>query len=168
MALNEKRFSVTEKKALIESGRAYALADWNLAGTPEPRAAKPRKPRAPAKPRPKTEGRPLPADVKAVLVQVNATATSQTMVARELSVSTAVISQLLNDKYTGDVVVMAARIKGAYMGAVVPCPVYGTLAKNKCLEFQALPAAFTNPLRSRLAQRCPTCPHNRKTGKELS
>lgn len=111
----------------------------------------------------KAVARPLPADVKAALVAANETASSQTVVARELNVSTAVISQLLNDKYPGDIGVMAARIRGAYLGAVVQCPVYRTLAKNKCLEFQALPPAFTNPLRSMLAQRCPACPHNRRS-----
>lgn len=137
-------------------------ADWFKHGIPTPRPVKPRKPKAVAKPRPKGEARPLPADVKAVLVQVTETAVNQKMVARELAVSVAAVSLLLADKYTGDLVVMAQRIRGCYMGAVVRCPVYGTLAKNKCLEFQALPPAFTNPLRSMLAQRCPTCPHNRR------
>jgi hypothetical protein len=106
----------------------------------------------------------LPAEVKAALANAVAIAKSQTLVARELGVSGAVVSYLLADKYPGNVEQMADRIRGKYLGATVRCPVYGTLPRNNCLDYQALPAAYTNPLRAALARACKTCP-NRKESK---
>ena len=118
------------------------------------------KPR-PAKPATPPKFQALPADVKAALINAVKVAKSQVAVARDLGVSGAVVSFLLADKYPGAVDQMAERIRGRYMGATVACPVYGTLGRNNCLEFQALPQAFTNPLRAALGRSCKTCP-NRK------
>lgn len=52
---------------------------------------------------------------------------------------------------------MAQRIRGQFMGRTVLCPVYGTLNKRNCLDNQALPQAFTNPLRAALGRACKTC-----------
>lgn len=103
----------------------------------------------------------LPPDVKAALQAAVTRFTSQVKVAEELGVSSAVISTLLKDKYTGNVDAMGERIRGKYMGATVICPVMGTLSKHSCLDNQALPMAFTNPIRADLGRRCKTCP-NRK------
>lgn len=86
---------------------------------------------------------------------------SQSKVAQELNVSAAVVSTLLKGKYTGNVAAMAQRIRGKYLFETVHCPVYGTLNGHSCLEFQAQPVAFTNPLRAALGRACKTCP-NRK------
>ncbi len=103
----------------------------------------------------------LPADVKAVLQTQVARFGSQTKVAAEMHVTGAVISMLLKDKYPGSVEQMAQRIRGQFMGSTVVCPVYGTLNKRNCLDNQALPQAFTNPLRAALGRACKTC-SNRK------
>jgi hypothetical protein len=99
----------------------------------------------------------LPPDVKAALQDAVTRFTSQVKVAEELGVSSAVISTLLKDKYPGNVEAMGERIRGKYMGATVLCPVMGTLSKNSCLDNQALPMAFTNPIRAALGRACKRC-----------
>ncbi len=103
----------------------------------------------------------LPADVKAALAAAVTSAGKQTTVAAALNVSGPVVSQLLKDKYMGDVPTLAARIRGLYMAETVTCPVMGTLGRNHCLDYQARPLAFTNPQRAALHKACQTC-SNRK------
>jgi fructose 1,6-bisphosphatase len=99
----------------------------------------------------------LPPDVKNALLAAVTRFKSQTKVAEELGVSSAVISTLLKDKYPGSVEQMAQRIRGKFMGATVVCPVMGTLSKHSCLDNQALPMAFTNPMRAALGRACKSC-----------
>lgn len=99
----------------------------------------------------------LPVDVKAALQGAVSRFGSQTKVAEQLGVSTAVVSTLLHDKYPGNVELMEQRIRGQYMAETVMCPVFGTLGKRNCLDNQALPLAFTNPLRVALGRACKTC-----------
>lgn len=103
----------------------------------------------------------LPPDVKAALQDAVTRNIHQTKVAEELGVSSAVVSTLLKDKYTGNVDAMAERIRGKYMGATVLCPVMGNLSKHSCLDNQALPMAFTNPVRAALGRACKTCVHRK-------
>lgn len=100
----------------------------------------------------------LPPDVKAALQTAVTRFNSQTKVAEELGVSTAVVSTLLKDKYLGNVEGMEQRIRGQYMAETVLCPVMGNLSKRNCLDNQALPMAFTNPVRAALGRACKTCP----------
>lgn len=104
----------------------------------------------------------LPSDVKAALQSAVNRFKSQGKVADDLGVSTAVISTLLKDKYTGNVEGMEQRIRGQYMAETVRCPVMGDLDKRSCLDNQALPPAFTNPMRAALGRACKTCPHRRE------
>lgn len=106
----------------------------------------------------------LPADAKAALQAAVKRFNSQSKVAEELGVSSAVISTLLKDKYPGNVDSMEQRIRGQFMAETVRCPVMGDLSKRSCLDNQALPVAFTNPMRSALGRACKTCPQR----KELS
>ena len=103
----------------------------------------------------------LPPDVKAALQAAVTRISSQAKVAEELGVSSAVVSTLLKDKYPGNVHDMGERIRGKYMGVTVLCKVMGTLSKHSCLENQALPMAFTNPLRAALGRACKTCPQRK-------
>lgn len=103
----------------------------------------------------------LPPDVKTALEQAVKRFGSQTKVAGELNVSSAVVSTLLKDKYPGNVAAMEQRIRGQFMAETVLCPVQGTLSTRSCQDNQALPMAFTNPVRAALWRACKTCP-NRK------
>ena len=104
----------------------------------------------------------LPPDVKAMLVAQVERFGSQVKVAEELHVTPAVISTLLKDKYPGSVEQMAERIRGQFMGSTVVCPVMGNLNKRDCLDNQALPQAFTNPVRAALGRACKSCSHRKE------
>ncbi len=106
----------------------------------------------------------LPAEVKAALQAAVTRFGSQVKVAEELHVTGPVVSMLLKDKYPGSVEAMEQRIRGQFMAETVQCPVQGTLSKRSCLDNQALPLAFTNPIRAALGRACKTCPNR----KELS
>ncbi|MDO8776585.1 MAG: hypothetical protein Q7K57_49305 [Burkholderiaceae bacterium] len=103
----------------------------------------------------------LPLEVKAALQEAVKRFNSQTKVATELNVSSAVVSTLLKDKYPGNVAAMEQRIRGQFMAETVLCPVQGTLSTRSCQDNQVLPMAFTNPVRAALWRACKTCP-NRK------
>lgn len=105
--------------------------------------------------------RALPQEVKKALAVAVAKHKSQRLVGDLVGVSTTVVSQLLNDKYPGDVAAMEQRIRGQFMAETVTCPVMGKLSKRDCLDNQGLPMAFTNPVRAALGRACKTCP-NRK------
>ncbi|WP_310614052.1 hypothetical protein [Limnohabitans sp.] len=107
--------------------------------------------------------RPLPSDVLSALSNAVARAGSQSKVAAELGVSTAVVNQLLKDRYTGDTATLTSRIRGQYMAEVVQCPVMGTLGRRHCLDNQSRPLAFTNPTRSALHAACKTCANRKDT-----
>ena len=109
---------------------------------------------------PKTAG-VLPPDVKAALEQAITRFGSQSRVAEELGVSSAVVSTLRKDKYQGNVQSMEQRIRGQFMAETVLCPVQGTLSTRSCLDNQALPMAFTNPVRAALGRACKSCQHRK-------
>lgn len=104
----------------------------------------------------------LPDPVKAALSSAVARLGSQSKVAADLGVSVAVVSTLLKDKYAGNVAAMEQRIRGQYMAETVVCPVQGTLSAKSCLDNQALPAAFTNPMRAALWRACKQCSNRRE------
>lgn len=103
----------------------------------------------------------LPPDVKAALAAAVARIGSQSKVAADLGVSGPVVSTLLKDKYAGNVQAMETRIRGQYMAETVTCPVMGALSSRDCLDYQARPPAFTNPVRAALSRSCKNCPNRR-------
>ncbi|OED43589.1 hypothetical protein ACH42_09765 [Endozoicomonas sp. (ex Bugula neritina AB1)] len=85
----------------------------------------------------------------------------QKAVGKTIGYSTAVVSQVLSGKYTGDWGAVEMKVRGAYLGDTVRCPVLDELAVNLCLEYQRQPYAPTNRQRVRLFSACRSCP-NRK------
>ena len=86
---------------------------------------------------------------------------SQRKVARRLGVSAAVVSQVLKEKYPGDLAGVEARVRGAFMASVVDCPVLGELPSDQCQAWQRKPFAATNPLRVQVYRACRDgCPHS--------
>lgn len=104
----------------------------------------------------------LPEDVKTALESAVKRLGSQAKVASDLGISAATVNNLLKDRYPGDVQGMAARIRGQYMAETVGCPVMGTLTRRQCLDNQARPLAFTNPIRVSLHSACKTCTHRKE------
>jgi hypothetical protein len=93
-----------------------------------------------------------PAWILALREQV--AAKGQRAVAKEIGYSPAVVSQVLNAKYGGDMAQVEKRVRGAYMGETVFCPVLGEIPSNQCLDHQRKPFAPINPMRVRLYRAC--------------
>lgn len=87
-------------------------------------------------------------------------------VAKDIGYSTAVVSQVVNGKYKGDLSAVETKVRGAYLGDTVRCPVLDELAVNLCLEHQAKPYRSTNRQAVMLYRACRTCPNRRD--KEVS
>lgn len=88
--------------------------------------------------------------------KVAANGTAQ--VARDIGYSTTAVSQVANDKYSGDPAKILARVEEVYGGSFVQCPGLGEqLSLAKCADWRRKPFAGTNPLRVRMFQACKVC-----------
>lgn len=91
----------------------------------------------------------------------------QSAVARRLEVSPSMISAVLSNTYTtkgGSTVGLEAKVRGAYMGATVDCPVLGEIGTDRCRIEQKEPFRATSAMRAQLYHACRKCPHNPDTG----
>lgn len=79
---------------------------------------------------------------------------SQSLVARELTYSAAVISQILSNTYRGDVSRVEDMVRGRYMAATVDCPALGEIGRNTCLDWQKKSYAATSSLRVQMYRAC--------------
>ena len=85
---------------------------------------------------------------------------TQREVATRIGYSPAVVNQVLGRSYPGDYASVEAAVRGALMGAVVICPVYGEIGRDACLRNQKMPKGPTgDPARRALRHACPACPH---------
>jgi hypothetical protein len=84
---------------------------------------------------------------------------SAAAVARDLGYSPAVVSQLIANKYPGDVARVIDKIRGLLLGETVDCPVLGELARHRCLDEQRKPFSTSSSTRVRLYHACRTCPN---------
>jgi len=81
-------------------------------------------------------------------------AKTQGKVAEQIGYSPAVVNQVLQGKYPGDLKRVEKAVRGAFMGETCNCPVLGEIPVNLCLETQKKPFASTNPQRVRLYRAC--------------
>lgn len=87
---------------------------------------------------------------------------SQTRVAERIRISSAVVNQVLGNKYNkGRLDLMEQRVRGALMQQTVACPVLGALSSRDCLEHQVRKFRPTNALRVELYRACKSCPNRR-------
>ncbi|WP_126456702.1 transcriptional regulator [Sulfuriflexus mobilis] len=93
---------------------------------------------------------------------------SQKRVADKIGYSPAVVSNVLANKYSGDLGAVEQSVNGALLMATVNCPVVGTLKAHHCLENQRRNFSLSNPQRVRLYKACRSghCPHSRLKGEE--
>ncbi|ADZ72426.1 transcriptional regulator [Polymorphum gilvum] len=85
--------------------------------------------------------------------------------ARRVGYSPAVVSQVLNARYAGDMARVEERVRGALMGLTVDCPVVGELSRDQCLDWQGKAYAPTSAHRVRMYRACRGgCPHSRVKG----
>lgn len=84
------------------------------------------------------------------------------VVAKRIGMSATTVHEALRKNYKGRLDNVAEKVRGAFMGKTVQCPVLGDeLARDRCLEIQGRPFAATNPDRVRFHRTCPTCPNFR-------
>ena len=86
-------------------------------------------------------------------------------VARRLDYSVAVISGVVLANYKGDYLKVEAKVRGAYMGAVVECPILGEIERDRCIAEQRHRHFGTSAVRAKLYRACRGgCPHSRLKG----
>ena len=110
-------------------------------------------------------GEPIPDWVTTLAHECDAS--SQKDTAKRCGYSTAVINQVLGNRYVGDLNAVEMAVKGALMHEEIVCPVMGEMPLHTCLENQRRKFSPTNSTRARLWRACRTeCPHSRVARKE--
>lgn len=111
-------------------------------------------------------GMPLPDWIKALVIQCDRS--SQNDVARQLSRSSAMISQVLRKKYAADLTHIEERVRGLFLKGIVLCPALGELPTHECQDWRGKARAYAvgNPLRTRMFRACAVCPINKKEVEE--
>lgn len=84
----------------------------------------------------------------------------QRKVGDKIGYSNAVVNQVLKGTYKGDIKKVEQKVRGAYLGETVGCPILGELSKNKCIEHQSAKYSSVNRLRVQLFRTCPGCDYN--------
>ncbi len=89
---------------------------------------------------------------------------TQRRVAEQLGRSAGLVSQVLRNKYPGDLAAVEDAVRGAWMGASVSCPALGTIPTTECQVWRrkARAGVRTNALRVRMINACQACPRNQK------
>jgi hypothetical protein len=107
-------------------------------------------------------GKAMPAEVS-VLAKACAERSAKD-VARLIGYSAGAVSNVIANKYRGDLSAVCAKIRGALMGETVNCPVLGEIGRDRCMQEQRTPFHASNSTRARLFHACKTCPNNHKSG----
>lgn len=85
----------------------------------------------------------------------------QKEIAKRIGYSSAVISQVVNGKYPGDLSRVQAQVEGALMKRVVDCPMLGDITLDVCRGHQSRKFSTTNPMRVQMYRACrANCPHS--------
>lgn len=87
---------------------------------------------------------------------------NQTVVARRIGYSAAVVSTILMAKYPGDLTAVEKAVRGALGAAQIDCPVLGPIPSNDCVSNQRQPLSTASPQSVKLYRTCPHCPHGRR------
>ena len=94
-------------------------------------------------------------------------ASTQAAVAQRLGYSAAVVSQVLNGRYAGDVGRVETAVRGLLMRETLDGPVLGKIRRDECLRNQRAPfSANGDPVRRVLRATCPKCPNNHQGGRD--
>jgi hypothetical protein len=104
-------------------------------------------------------GKRLPDWVRVLAEEANRTSGSRA--AARIGLSGALVSNVIADKYPGDMARVEGIVRGALMGLTVECPVLGEIRRDQCLAEQRKPFSATSSVRSRLYRACRAgCPHS--------
>lgn len=108
-------------------------------------------------------GAPLPDWVDALAQFADAHGLNAT--GKAIGYSGSLVSQVLNNKYGGDVGLVEEKVQGALLGRTVECPRLGEMIRSVCLQWQKKPLAHTSSLRVEMFHACRGgCLHSRLTG----
>jgi len=110
-----------------------------------------------------------PPDYIVALAEACEAAGSQSLVARRIGYSPAVISTTLKNYYKGDSGAVEIAVRAALLSETVTCPAVGqTIALATCLEHQAHVAAAnrSSAFRISMIRQCPQCPNSRRGGRD--
>jgi len=89
-------------------------------------------------------------------------AQTRVKVAERLGYSPAVVSQVLNGTYAGDLQRVRGVIEGAFMASIVLCPVNGETPLDVCLKDQKRTPPFASSWRQQVFRACRSgCPNFR-------
>lgn len=85
---------------------------------------------------------------------------SQNNVAGDLGRSAALVSNVLNNKYRGDMVAVEDLVRGRYMNATVACPALGVISTALCRDWMAASRTYSNANSEqvRMHRACRSCP----------
>lgn len=88
---------------------------------------------------------------------------SQNRVARRLGVSAALISNVLGNKYRGDMRRVEDLVQGVFMHGTICCPALGEIPVSDCRGWRGKAKKFgsANPQRVRMYRACAGCSVNR-------
>lgn len=92
---------------------------------------------------------------------------SQRKVSDRIGYSSAVVNQVIKNKYPGDMASVEENIRAVLMAEDIDCPAIGAVIElSACLEHQrhAKAGNRTNSFRASMARACPNCPNNRTGG----
>ncbi len=94
-----------------------------------------------------------------------ASRTSAKAAAERLGYTGSVVSDVLGNKYRGDMERLRETCQGAFLGSVVECPVLGEIGRDRCLDEQKQPFRATSAMRAQLYHACRGgCRHARTGG----
>jgi hypothetical protein len=87
---------------------------------------------------------------------------SAKVAAERIGYSIAVVSNVIANKYPGDLGRVEEKVRGALMGATVSCPVLGEIGRDVCLDEQKKPFSASSSIRAKLYRACRAgCEHAR-------
>lgn len=92
------------------------------------------------------------------------TDTSQNRVAKQLGVSAALISNVLANKYRGDMARIEDLVQGVFMNGTIICPALGEIPISDCRGWRGKARNFgsANSQRVQMFRACNVCPTNDK------
>jgi hypothetical protein len=97
-----------------------------------------------------------------VTLAEEATRTNGVAAAKRLGYSPAVVTQVINATYKGDLGAVEQKVRGALMGIEVDCPILGEIGRDRCLDEQGKKFRGTSAIRTRLYNACRGgCGHSR-------
>ncbi|MCC5966160.1 MAG: hypothetical protein JJU24_08480 [Natronohydrobacter sp.] len=95
-------------------------------------------------------------------------ATSQNRVAAAMGLSASLISQVLRNKYPGDLQRIEELFRGHFMDATLTCPELGVMPLHACHDWMAKARGYSNSNhhRVRMFRACQRCPRFSKGGSD--